>query len=114
MEEKKLTKEVKMNAGVGNKAPQEEQTPLTTEQLKDVAEKLWEENRYLKQRLEQAIRTINAMNRLDYLFKVLELGNFENKMYGFDSDFVEACVKEIQELLTIKEEPQQEEDTKKD
>jgi predicted RNA-binding protein with EMAP domain len=106
MEEQK-SKEVKMNPV--NKQGNDKQSELTREQLKDIADKLWDENKYLKYQLQQAQEFVNTVNRLDYLFKVIEVANKQGK-YNFTSDFVETCIGEIQGVLTIPE--QKKEDNK--
>lgn len=61
------------------------------------------------QRAHEEIRRIdaaNAIQRLNFLFKVLE--NYAH----FDPDFIDKCVAEIKDILTIEEEvPEQKEDS---
>jgi hypothetical protein len=80
---------------------------LTYEQLKDAADKLWNENRYLKQELQRATEFANTINRLDYLFKVVEFANREGA-YNFSHDFTVKCFEEIEKLLTVPEEGSEE------
>ena len=59
---------------------------------------------------QQADKYIQIFNRLDYLFKVVEItGNYRDSSdYPcFASDFVEDCIKEIQDTMTIPEETEQ-------
>lgn len=81
---------------------------LTEAQLKELANKLFNENRYLKQQLQQAIETINTFNRLNYLFKVIEVSN-SSGVYKFSSEFVQKCMDEVENIMTIPEEQQEEE-----
>jgi hypothetical protein len=99
MEEQK-SKEVKMN-------PENGQQKLTYDQLKEVADKLWNDNRYLRQELQKATEFANTINRLDYLFKVVEFANREGA-YNFSSEFTAKCFEEIEKLLTVPEETSEE------
>lgn len=84
---------------------------LTYEQLKDAADKLWNENRYLKQELQRATEFANTINRLDYLFKVVEIShNNRNNSVSFAYEFVEKCLAEIQDVLTLPEQKEEKED----
>ena len=94
MEEQK-SKEVKMN-------PENGQQKLTYDQLKEVADKLWNDNRYLRQELQKATEFANTINRLDYLFKVVEVANNEGK-YNFSSEFTAKCYDEIEKVLSLPE-----------
>ena len=70
---------------------------LSSAQLKEVAAQLQHENQQLRSTLVR-IDYSNTFKRLDYLFKVLD--NYVH----FDDDFVASCIKEIQDMMTIKEE----------
>lgn len=95
MEEKKNNvykgpKEVKLNVGsIGG-----EKKKLTYEQLNDVCNQLWMQNRQLTSK-NRELEQFALNKRLDYLFKVLEYSN------SFTSDFVVSCSSEIEEALTI-------------
>lgn len=67
---------------------------LTYEQLENAANQLLAQNNELKRALYEIS---NATKRLDYLFKVLD------HVALFDVDFVDKCVEEIVQLLTIPE-----------
>lgn len=77
-----------------------EQEKLSYEELEKVAlqmqqrcEQLFQRCTYLERRLEE----INATSlRLEYLFKVIKHKD------SFSSDFSGDCIKEIEEILTIK------------
>ena len=69
---------------------------LSYDQLKEVAAQLQHENQQLRSTLVR-IDYSNTFKRLDYLFKVLD--NYVH----FDDDFVASCIKEIQDMITIKE-----------
>lgn len=71
-----------------------EQEKLTYEQLEQAANQLLAQNNELRKVL---IETSNAMRRLDYLFKVLD------HVHLFDDDFVEKCITEIKQLMTLPE-----------
>lgn len=98
-EQKSNVKEIKMKPVVDNGVHQNEQKKLTYEQLKEVADRLWNENRYLKQQNQQLASFANTINRLDYLFKVMEIANRDGR-FCFDEDFVMSCIGEIQKVMT--------------
>lgn len=70
------------------------QEKLTYEQLEQAANQLLAQNNELRKVL---IETSNAMRRLDYLFKVLD------HVHLFDDQFVEKCIGEIVQLMTLPE-----------
>ena len=70
---------------------------LSYDQLKEVAAQLQHETQQLRSTLVR-VDYSNTFKRLDYLFKVLD--NYVH----FDDDFVASCIKEIQDMMTIKEE----------
>ena len=95
-EQKKNSKEIKMNVPKKNTQDNNEEAPkYTYEQLKEIADKLFSENRYLKQQLYQASETIRMFNRLDYLFKVVENASVFN-------DMVETIIWQKHKTLNIK------------
>lgn len=100
MEEQKKNK-VKMSIASDN--TQKEQK-YTYEQLTDICNKLFQENQYLKNKYQQISETMNTLNRLDYLFRVVEIGH-NNKDYhpSFSPDFMQNCINEIQEAMTMPE-----------
>ena len=87
MEENK-TKTVEMKS---------EQKKLSYEELNDIASQLSQQNQQLYAQL-QRVNMTNAFRRLDYLFKVVENGAL------FTPEFLDNCISEIEESLTIKEE----------
>lgn len=101
-------KEVKMGV-VKNEDEQKNAQPqkYTYEQLNDIANRLFQENQYLKQQLQQAEKFIQTFNRLDYLLKIVEIQN-SSKSYVFNNDFCYRCVQEIEEIMTIPEEKEKE------
>lgn len=78
---------------------------MSYEQLEQVAHQLSEQARKLYSQLQQSNMT-NMFKRLDYLFKVVENGHM------FKQDFLEKCIAEIEELMTVPEET--EEDNKEE
>lgn len=70
---------------------------MSYEELENIAHQLSEQSRVLVQKLQEA-NMDNMFKRLDYLFKIIEFG------YSFDSDFVNKCAKEIQDMISIPEE----------
>ena len=73
---------------------------MSYEQLESVAHQLSEQNRQLFAKL-QELNIANMFKRLDYLFKVIENGHM------FKQDFLEKCIAEIENLMTV---PEQEEE----
>ena len=99
MEEQKK-KVVKMQPATKDERPEK----LSYEQLENVAHQLSEQTKQLYMKL-QAANMSNMFKRLDYLFKVVENG------YMFKQDFLEKCIAEIEEIMTVPEETDKEEET---
>lgn len=117
MEEKKIVnKEVKMKPIKAGKENAEEQK-LTYEELNqacaDMSQQLQNQTAYIKkmhaqmQQMDFALQT----RRMDYLFKVLEIQNQAHASIIFHDDFLQGCIAEIEESLTI---PEEQNDKKKD
>lgn len=70
---------------------------MSYEQLENIAHQLSEQVKQLYMKL-QAANMGNMFKRLDYLFKVVENGSM------FKQDFLEKCIAEIEELMTVPEE----------
>lgn len=101
MEEKKTVK---------TKAVQKEDRPekMSYEQLENVAHQLSEQSKQLYMKL-QAANMTNMFKRLDYLFKVVEYGHM------FSEEFLNKCISEIEELMTVPEKEEEDiEDKQKD
>ena len=75
---------------------------MSYEQLENIAHQLSEQAKQLYMKL-QAANMGNMFKRLDYLFKVVENGHM------FKQDFLEKCIAEIEELMTVPEEVEEEE-----
>ena len=99
MEEQKK-KVVKMQPATKDERPEK----LSYEQLENVAHQLSEQTKQLYMKL-QAANMSNMFKRLDYLFKVVENGHM------FKQDFLEKCIAEIEEIITVPEETDKEEET---
>ena len=99
MEEQKK-KVVKMQPATKDERPEK----LSYEQLENVAHQLSEQAKQLYMKL-QAANMSNMFKRLDYLFKVVENGHM------FKQDFLEKCIAEIEEIITVPEETDKEEET---
>lgn len=91
-------KEVKMEV---EKTPKNEK--LSYEQLENVCHQLSEQSRNLYQKLQESNMS-NLFKRLDYLFAVVENSK------EFPSEFVENCVHEIMESMTLPEETENKEE----
>lgn len=94
MEENKA-KEIKMNSVKNDSKANAHKQKLTYEQLNDVCNQLFQQNQELRKSL-QEMNAVNIFKRLDYLFKVVELASTFK-----DSDFINSCMDEIKEALTI-------------
>lgn len=70
------------------------------EQLENVAHQLSEQAKQLYMKLQTANMS-NMFKRLDYLFKVVENGHM------FKQDFLEKCIAEIEEIMTVPEEAEE-------
>ena len=77
---------------------------MSYEQLAQVAHQLSEQARQLYSQLQKSNMT-NMFKRLDYLFKAVENGHM------FKQHFLEKCIAEIEELMTV---PEVEEDNKEE
>ena len=99
MEEQKK-KVIKMQPATKDERPEK----LSYEQLENVAHQLSEQTKQLYMKL-QAANMSNMFKRLDYLFKVVENGHM------FKQDFLEKCIAEIEEIMTVPEETDKEEGT---
>lgn len=84
-----------------------EEQKYTYEQLADICNKLFQENQQLKHQIQQAEKFIQTINRLDYLFRVVEISNKDSR-WQFSEDFTSSCIEEIQNLITIPEESDKE------
>ena len=73
---------------------------MSYEQLENVAHQLSEQAKQLYMKL-QAANMSNMFKRLDYLFKVVESGHM------FKQDFLEKCITEIEEIMTVPEETEE-------
>lgn len=94
MEEQNKAKQVKMKEGQ-NSSPK-----YSYDELRQIADSLFNENKYLKHELQQAQAYIGTVNRLEYLFRIVECDhNNKNNSVSFDSDFVEKCIDEIQKIM---------------
>jgi len=101
MEEKKKAMERKLKANTSKKPGDNEnegRKPLTYEQLNNVCQQLFQQNQKLKADVTE-LSNVAMFKRLDYLFKVVEFSSTFK-----DSDFVNSCMDEIKEALTVKEE----------
>lgn len=83
----------------GTEQPQK----MSYEQLEQIAHQLSEQARQLYGQLQKS-NLSNMFKRLDYLFKVVENGHI------FKQDFLDRCVKEIEDIMTVPEEPENSEE----
>lgn len=102
MEEQK-SKIVEMTSQT-NEAGQSQK--MSYEQLEQVAHQLSEQARQLYSQLQKS-NLNNMFKRLDYLFKIVE------NSHMFNQDFLEKCIKEIEDIMTIPESEGEESKTEK-
>lgn len=69
---------------------------MSYEELENVAAQLSQQNQQLYHKLQQADMA-NILSRLNFLFKVVE------NRSAFRKEFIEACVNEIENIMTISE-----------
>lgn len=93
MEEKTVTEET-----------QKQVKKFTYEQLEQIATNLSSQVQQLSVKLQES-NMFNMFKRLDYCFKVLEVAQ-NQKIDLLKEEFVKKCANEIQELMTVPEEPE--------
>lgn len=82
---------------------------LSYEELNQACGELSQQNQQMTAYIKKLHQQLQEMDialqtrRLGYLFKVVELAMNEKALYQFHSGFVEACMAEIEESLTIPE-----------
>lgn len=69
---------------------------LSYDELENAANELLMQNQQMYNELQKA-NMANVFKRLDYLFKVVEFNT------SFNTEFVNSCVAEIEEMMTIKD-----------
>ena len=121
MEKKIGSKEVKMKVATpAGETAGMEAGKLSYEELNKVCMELSQQNQQYRQYTENLLKQMREMDisnhfkRLDYLFKVVEISNYNNTQWSFDGDFVVACLKEIQDTMTLPVEESKGEETKEE
>ena len=94
--------EVVKNETAEKTAKMTKKEKMSYEELENIAHQLSEQSRVLMQKLQEANMS-NMFKRLDYLFKIIE---FEHM---FDDNFIDKCIKEVQDMISIPEEEPNEE-----
>ena len=94
--------EVVKNETAEKTAKMTKKEKMSYEELENIAHQLSEQSRVLMQKLQEA-NMGNMFKRLDYLFKIIE---FEHM---FDGNFIDKCIKEVQDMISIPEEEPNEE-----
>jgi hypothetical protein len=69
---------------------------LSYDELENAANELLMQNQQMYNELQKA-NMANVFKRLDYLFKVVEFNT------SFNTEFVNSCVAEIEDMMTIKD-----------
>lgn len=78
---------------------------LSYEELNNVCHQLSNQSRELYQKLQEA-NQFNMFKRLDYLFAVVKF--YER----FSTEFATKCIEEIEQIMTIPDAPNEQEETK--
>lgn len=81
---------------------EENNEKLSYDRLKEVAQQLSIQNNQLVQKLKEVNLQVNIFQRLNFLFKIVELKDV------FKKPFYDKCVEEIQDIMTLEEEPKEE------
>lgn len=105
MEEQK-SKILQMNAGNNAENQDNKQEKYTYEQLEGVCDQQQKYIINLTRQLQQA-NNVALFKRLEFLFKVVELSN-QSAKFSFSNDFVDKCIAEIEEAITIPSEEKEE------
>lgn len=117
MEEKKKIVDMKGFEVDSNENQQEQPKEYSRDELKQICNQLQTQVKQMQNYIQNLHQQINQMGaiindkRIDCLFRVIEICSKENQTseYAcFAKDFVEKCIQEIQEVLTIPEQPQAE------
>ena len=116
MEKNIGSKEVKMN--VHAEQPQKLSYEELNQACAEMSQQIQQQNKYIQQ-MHKQIQEMNFMlqnKRMEYLFKVVEIANRSNvsEYACFAKDFVENCIAEIQESLTIPQQEEKKEETPKE
>ena len=114
MKEKIGSKEVKMQHGQPQKLSYEELNQACAE----MSQQIQQQNKYIQQ-MHKQMQEMNFMlqnKRMEYLFRVVEItNNYKSSFYPcFAKDFVEECIAEIQESMTIPQQEEEKEETPKE
>jgi hypothetical protein len=77
---------------------------FTYEQLEQIAHQLTNKVRELQFEVNN-IQMSNMFQRLDFLLRIIEIAKMDNKnpITDFNKSFIEDCIREIEDLITIKE-----------
>jgi FKBP-type peptidyl-prolyl cis-trans isomerase (trigger factor) len=108
MEEMIGSKEVKMN--VSTEHPQKLSYEELNQACAEMSQQIQQQNKYIQQ-LHKQMQEMNFMlqsKRMDYLLRIVEISVRPDKVWNFDEDFINSCIKEIQESLTIPQEDDKE------
>ena len=108
MEKKIGSAEVKMDA-VSTEQPQKLSYEELNHACAEMSQQIQQQNKYIQMlhKEMQEMRFMLQSKRMEYLFKVVELNNNDRlNICNFKTEFVQNCIVEIEESLTI---PQQEE-----
>lgn len=76
---------------------------LSYEELKNVAVQLQMQNVKMREVITQLSGAVNAQQRIEYLLKVI------NVAHMFKPEFIQKCVEEVEQLMTLPEKEETEE-----
>ena len=116
MEKKIGSKEVKMN--VSTEKPQKLSYEQLNQACAEMSQQIQQQNKHIQQLYKQ-MQEMDFMlqnKRMDYLFRIVEIANKSNtsEYACFAKDFVEECIAEIQESMTIPQQEEEKEETSKE
>ena len=102
---------------VSNGQPQKLSYEEPNQACAEMSQQIQQQNKYIQQ-LHKQMQEMHFMlqnKRMDYLFKVVELhNNGRLNICNFETEFVQNCIAEIQESLTIPEQEEEKEETPKE
>lgn len=98
-----------------HKQPQKLSYEELNQACAEMSQQIQQQNKYIQQ-LHKQMQEMNFMlqnKRMEYLFRVVELHNNDRvNICNFETEFVQNCVAEIQDSLTIPQEEDKEETSK--
>lgn len=118
MEKKIGSREVMMQPAKGDAQAQKLSYEELNQACMDMSQQVQQQDKYIRQLRQQVQQMGYALQerRLDYLFRVVEIAskNTVSEYACFAKDFVEECIAEIQEAMTLPEKEEGDAETPKE